>query len=120
MHPNAALIDGLYRAFRDRDAKAMAACYHPDAAFRDPIFDLKGQEVADMWAMFCERGRDLVLDWRDVRADDREGSAHWEPRYTFSVTGRRRSKPHHKTFRLRRSALAKVSIGNPKELRNMI
>jgi len=52
MHPNAALIDGLYRAFRDRDAKAMAACYHPDAAFRDPIFDLKGQEVADMWAMF--------------------------------------------------------------------
>ena len=41
-----------------------------------------------MWTMFCERGRDLALDWRDVRADDATGSAHWEPRYTFSVTGR--------------------------------
>jgi ketosteroid isomerase-like protein len=87
-HPNAALIEGLYSAFRARDAKAMAACYHPDATFRDPIFDVKGQEVADMWAMFCERGRDLALEWKDVRADEREGSAHWEPRYTFSVTGR--------------------------------
>ena len=88
MNDNGALIERLYAAFRDRNAKAMAACYHPDATFRDPIFDLKGEEVSDMWAMFCERGRDLVLDWRDVRADDREGSAHWEPRYTFSVTGR--------------------------------
>lgn len=87
-HPNAALIDGLYAAFRDRDAGAMAACYQPDATFRDPVFDLAGDEVADMWAMFCERGRDLVLEWRDVRADDREGAAHWEPRYTFALTGR--------------------------------
>lgn len=88
-HPNAALIDRFYAAFRARDAKAMAACYLPDATFRDPVFDVKGDEVGDMWTMLCERGRDLVLDWRDVRADDREGSAHWEPRYTFSVTGRR-------------------------------
>lgn len=87
-HPNAALIDRFYGAFRERDARAMAACYQPDATFRDPVFDLKGQEVPDMWAMLCDRGRDLVLEWRDVRADDREGSAHWEPRYTFSVTGR--------------------------------
>ena len=41
-----------------------------------------------MWTMLCERGRDLTLDWRDVRADDATGAAHWEPRYTFSVTGR--------------------------------
>ena len=88
VHPNAALIDGFYAAFRARDANAMAACYHPDATFHDPVFDVSGPEVADMWAMLCERGRDLTLDWRDVRADDREGFAHWEPRYTFSVTGR--------------------------------
>jgi ketosteroid isomerase-like protein len=87
-HPNAALIDRFYAAFRGRDGSAMAACYRPDATFRDPVFDVKGDEVADMWTMLCERARDLVLDWRDVRADDREGSAHWEPRYTFSVTGR--------------------------------
>ena len=87
-HPNAALIDRFYAAFRDRDASAMAACYQPDATFDDPVFQVKGGEVADMWTMLCERGRDLTLDWRDVRADEREGSAHWEPRYTFSVTGR--------------------------------
>lgn len=87
-HPHAQLIERLYTAFRERDSKAMAACYLPDATFRDPIFDLKGGEVADMWAMFCDRGRDLVLEFRDIHADDAHGKAHWEPRYTFSVTGR--------------------------------
>ena len=88
MHPHADLIEHLYASFRKRDGAAMATCYLPDATFKDPVFDIKGPEVPDMWAMFCERGGDLVLEWRDVRADDREGSAHWEPRYTFSVTGR--------------------------------
>ena len=88
MHPNAELIDHLYASFRKKDGAAMAACYLADATFTDPIFDIKGPDVADMWIMFCERGRDLTLDWRDVRADDASGSAHWEPRYTFSVTGR--------------------------------
>jgi hypothetical protein len=41
-----------------------------------------------MWSMLCERGRDLRVEWRDIRADDATGSAHWEPRYTFSGTGR--------------------------------
>jgi hypothetical protein len=38
--------------------------------------------------MLCERGRDLRVEWRDVRADDATGAAHWEARYTFSTTGR--------------------------------
>ncbi len=88
MHPNAALIDRLYTSFRRRDAAAMAACYAPDATFADPIFKVDGEGVGQMWAMLCERGRDLVLDWRDVAADDRSGRAHWEARYTFSVTSR--------------------------------
>ena len=88
MHPNAQLIDGFYAAFARRDAAAMTACYAPDATFRDPVFDLAGIEVGAMWAMLCARGKDLALEWRDVRADDRAGSAHWEPRYTFSATGR--------------------------------
>ena len=45
-HPNAALIDGLYAAFRKRDARAMAACYQPDATFRDPIFDVTGASLS--------------------------------------------------------------------------
>lgn len=87
-HPNAQLIERLYSSFRRRDSAAMADCYLPEATFRDPIFEVQGKEVAEMWAMLCERGRDLTLEWRDVGADDASGSAHWEPRYTFSVTGR--------------------------------
>ena len=88
MHANAELIEHFYAAFARRDAAAMVACYAPDATFRDPIFDLAGSDVGAMWTMFCERGRDLALAWRDVRADADGGAAHWEPRYTFSVTGR--------------------------------
>ena len=89
MHANAALIEHLYASFARRDAAAMAACYAADAHFRDPVFDVEGEEVAAMWTRLCERGRDLVVEWRDVKADDATGSAHWEARYTFSVTGRK-------------------------------
>lgn len=89
MHPNAELIERFYAAFKRRDGVAMAACYTPDASFRDPVFAVEGDDIGAMWTMLCERGRDLTLDWSDVRADDTEGTAHWEPRYTFLVTGRR-------------------------------
>ena len=87
-HPNAQLLERLYGAFAAKDAATMVACYAPDAHFADPIFDLHGPEVGAMWTMFCERGRDMKIEWRDIRADGTTGSAHWEPRYTFSVTGR--------------------------------
>ena len=87
-HPNAALIDRFYAAFARRDAAAMAACYAPDAHFTDPVFDLSGAQIGAMWSMLCERATDLRLEWRDVRADDATGSARWEPRYTFSASGR--------------------------------
>ncbi len=89
MHPHAEVIEHLYASFARRDAAALVACYTPDATFRDPVFEVDGADVAAMWTMFCERGRDLELEWRDVRADDAGGAAHWEPRYTFSVTGRK-------------------------------
>ena len=87
-HPNAALIERFYAAFARRDAATMTACYAPDARFTDPVFDLEGAEVGAMWSMLCARAKDLTLEWRDVRANDATGSAHWEPRYTFSATGR--------------------------------
>jgi ketosteroid isomerase-like protein len=47
MHPNEALIRRFYTAFGARDAGAMAACYHPDVLFCDPVFgELEGAEVA--------------------------------------------------------------------------
>lgn len=90
MHPNAATIRDFYTAFQKRDAAAMAACYHPEVRFSDPVFpDLRGPRAGAMWQMLCERGADLVIEFRDVTADDQRGSAHWDARYTYSGTGRK-------------------------------
>ena len=89
MNANEATITRFYEAFQKRDAATMAACYAPDVQFSDPVFpDLRGPQAGLMWKMLCERGKDLRLEFRDVRADDLAGSAHWEAWYTFSTTGR--------------------------------
>jgi ketosteroid isomerase-like protein len=89
MTPEARLITDFYEAFARRDAEAMAACYHDDVVFSDPVFgELHGERARDMWRMLCERGQDLRITFRDVIAGETEGSAHWEARYTFSTTGR--------------------------------
>jgi ketosteroid isomerase-like protein len=90
MNPNERLIRDFYTAFQKRDAAAMAACYHPDVRFSDPVFpDLRGARASGMWHMLCERGADLAIEFSDVTADDRRGSAHWDARYTYSGTGRK-------------------------------
>jgi len=89
MHPNAELITRFYRAFRERDGAAMAACYHRDIHFSDAVFPgLHGPRAGAMWRMLCARAVDLKIEFRDVEADDRSGRAHWEAWYTFTVTGR--------------------------------
>jgi ketosteroid isomerase-like protein len=90
MHSHEQLIHTFYTAFQRRDGEAMAACYHPDVQFSDPVFtDLKGAQAGAMWRMLCERGKDLVVTFTNVRADDRTGSAHWEAVYTFGKSGRK-------------------------------
>jgi ketosteroid isomerase-like protein len=90
MHANAQLIERFYRGFQNRDAATMAACYHPEVQFSDPVFtDLRGAQASAMWRMLCERGKDLKIEFRDVRADDKTGAAHWEAWYSFSATGRK-------------------------------
>jgi ketosteroid isomerase-like protein len=90
MHPNQALIETFYTSFARRDWAGMAACYHPEAEFSDPVFSrLKGQEVTDMWEMLCKRGKDLEIEFRVLRADDTGAAAHWDARYTFSGSGRK-------------------------------
>jgi uncharacterized protein len=85
---NTGLLEGFYASFARRDGAAMASCYAPAARFHDPVFDLAGDEIGAMWKMFCARGGDLALEWREIDADATTGTAHWEARYTFSVTGR--------------------------------
>lgn len=90
MNANEETLRRFYTAFQKRDAAAMVACYAPDVRFSDPVFtDLRGPEAGSMWALLCERGKDLKIEFRDVRADATTGSAHWEAWYTFSATGRK-------------------------------
>src|SRR5687768_11981260 len=82
-------IRGFYEAFQRRDGAAMAACYHPDVRFSDPVFpDLRGERAGAMWRMLCARAADLTIEVSGVSFADGVGRAHWEPRYTFSATGR--------------------------------
>lgn len=86
------LITRFYTAFQRKDVEGMVACYAPDVRFADPVFpDLVGERAKGMWRMLVSRGKDLRLEFRDVRANERGGSAHWEAWYTFSSTG----KPVH-------------------------
>jgi ketosteroid isomerase-like protein len=87
--PNRALIRTLYEALDRHDGEAMAACYAPDARFRDPAFgELSGAEAGDMWRMLTGRAEDLSVELADHHADGDAGSAHWIARYTFTDTGR--------------------------------
>ena len=94
MHPNETLIQKFYACFQKRDYQGMAECYHDEGEFSDAVFvKLKGSRAKAMWRMLCERGKDLEITVTGIRADDKEGKAHWEARYTFSQTGR---KVHNK------------------------
>lgn len=83
------LVTSFYEAFTRRDAPAMVVCYADDVRFSDPVFtELRGEHAKNMWRMLCELGKDLKIEFRDVKADDKSGTAHWEAHYTFR-TGKR-------------------------------
>jgi len=91
---NEQTIRGFYDAFAQLDADTMAACYAPDASFDDEVFSLRGaREIGGMWKMLCSgtraKGASVwKLSYRDVRADETTGRAHWDAHYLFSATGR--------------------------------
>ena len=87
---NRTLIRRFYEAFDQRDGKAMAGCYAPDARFEDPVFgQLTGEQAGAMWQMFTSRPEsDLHVELPDHDADEASGTAHWIARYTFARTGR--------------------------------
>lgn len=85
---NEQLINQFYQAFQKRDGDAMAACYHPEVEFEDEVFCLKGEDVGLMWKMLCDQAKGFSLEFSEVHCDELKGSAHWEPRYLFSMTNR--------------------------------
>ena len=86
---NSALIQRFYAAFDRQDGDAMAACYAPDATFRDPVFgQLDATEAGEMWRMLTARAADLRVELAEHDADATTGSARWIAHYTFTQTGR--------------------------------
>lgn len=87
---NSTLITQFYTAFQQKDFETMATLYHPEATFKDAAFDLKsGKEAGAMWKMLLTAGKDLRIEFKDVKGEGEKGSAHWEAWYTFSKTGRK-------------------------------
>lgn len=83
------LLIRFYQAFQRRDAAAMTRLYHPEAVFRDEVFQLRGRdEIGAMWDMLCTNGKDLSLSYEILEADDQGGEVRWVATYTFSATGR--------------------------------
>lgn len=96
------LIRHFYESFAAQDYPGMAECYHPDVHFSDAVYpDLKGARARAMWQMFCETPGQRTITFRDVRADDNTGSAHWEAIYNFSRTGRHVHNRIDASFRFR-------------------
>ncbi len=108
MHEHALLIERFYRAFQARDALGMAACYAPDVAFSDPVFpQLEGARATAMWQMLCARGKDLVLSYEGIEADEHSGKARWIAHYTFSKTGRKVTNVIDARFTFRSGLIAR-------------
>ena len=85
-----ATVERLYAAFARLDAETMASCYATEATFDDEAFSLQGRaQVGAMWSMLCDavntEGRDV---WKLQVSQVTDRSAHWEPTYNFSATGR--------------------------------
>ena len=84
-----ALLAAFYAAFARADWRGMGACYHPEAAFRDEIFNLEGRRIEAMWRMLLESGKDMRIEAGGISAEGGEGRAHWRADYAFSATGRK-------------------------------
>ncbi|MHB8634298.1 MAG: nuclear transport factor 2 family protein [Thermoplasmatota archaeon] len=83
------VVNELYGALAARNGDRMAACYHPEAHFCDPVFPrLVGPQVGAMWRMLCERAQDLQLTLEAVDLHGGVGTARWRASYTFAATGR--------------------------------
>jgi ketosteroid isomerase-like protein len=87
---NEQLLTTFYTAFQQRDYKTMQACYANDATFSDEVFvNLNATEVKAMWEMLCLRGKDLQLDFSNIKVNAQTGSAQWKATYSFSKTNRK-------------------------------
>lgn len=81
MHPHEQIVQRFFHCFAEGDYHRMQECLHPDVEFSDIGFNLHGKEVGAMWQMICAKGTQIMF--RNVRAGNSEGTAHWECHYDF-------------------------------------
>jgi len=94
------LINTFYTCFQNKDYKGIQACYADNAFFSDPVFkNLDALEVKSMWEMFCKKGKHLRIEFANVAATEKEGSADWTAYYTFSQTGKKVINRIHANFK---------------------
>ncbi len=90
MNANEALITHFYECFQKKDYKGMQSCYANNAIFNDAVFrNLNAEQVNAMWEMLCKKGKDLKLEFSNVKANENKGSVDWVASYTFSSTGKK-------------------------------
>ena len=81
MNPNQQMVQRFFYCFAEGVYRGMQQCLHADIEFSDIGFDLRGKQVAAMWHMICAKGTQIMF--RNVQANDSEGTAHWECHYDF-------------------------------------
>ena len=88
MNSNEQLIHHFYTSFQHKNVQAMQDCYAADATFSDPVFtDLNAEEVRSMWAMLIKNGKDMRLEFKNIKGNENGATAEWDAWYTFSKTG---------------------------------
>ncbi len=89
VHSDIELVERFYAAFQRGDGGAMAALYHPEAEFSDPVFQsLQGPRAGHMWRMLLSRASDLAVEIGPIESSADGVLAQWKASYTFSGTGR--------------------------------
>ncbi|MDZ7808136.1 MAG: nuclear transport factor 2 family protein [Gracilimonas sp.] len=89
MNKNEEVIHKLYSALQILDHEGMIRCYHPEATFKDPVFELNSKgEIAGMWTMLCKRAKEFEFHFDEVWADEERGKARLKAKYLFSQTNR--------------------------------
>lgn len=100
MTPNEKLLTDFYTAFQSKDYETMQKCYADTAIFNDAIFtNLNTGQAKAMWQMLIERGKDLQIEYMNIKADTSMGSAEWIATYTFSASSRKVVNHIHSNFR---------------------
>ena len=82
---NIEVLRKFFKAFIKKDVENMLECYHKKVVFIDPVFGrLEANETAKMWRMLMQKNQgDLQISYKDLTADEMQGSAKWRAVYKF-------------------------------------